>query len=235
MAWFKGDDKLPRNPKMLASDLEVCWYYVCALAHCAESLTDGFIADSAVTLIAPHIEAPRMVAERCTAVQLFQRVQDGYLIPDYLDMNPSREQTVAKREADRVRQNKHRQSLSDSQRDSTEPSGVSSDVPSRPVPKGQNTPSSSVTETEPPELTEDDERAISAVLEAIADHKQQQANGSVRNVKSWRRSVIANARGEHLEALVPLVREFVSAPPTMLAAKVLGEPTPYLSNYREPM
>ena len=89
MGWLKVDDKLPRNPKVLAGDIETAWYYLCALTHCAEQLTDGYIADAAVPVIAPHITDPRDVAERCAQLEMFSRVDGGYQVSDYLDFNPS--------------------------------------------------------------------------------------------------------------------------------------------------
>ncbi len=84
MGWLKVDDKLLRNPKVLAGDIETAWYYLCALTHCAEQLTDGYIADAVLPLIAPHITDPRSVAEKCAQLGMFRHVEGGYPVGDHV-------------------------------------------------------------------------------------------------------------------------------------------------------
>lgn len=83
MGWLKVDDKIPRNPKILAGDIETAWYFVCALTHCAEQLTDGYLARSAVPLIAPHITDPQAVSDRCVTLGLFRQTENGYIVEDF--------------------------------------------------------------------------------------------------------------------------------------------------------
>lgn len=225
MGWLKVDDKMPRNPKILAGDIETAWYYACALTHAAEQLTDGFIARSAVPLVAPHIADPCSVAERCADLDLFRRVEGGYEVPDYLEYNPSRAETITKRAKEAERK---RSSRAESQRDSAQTSGVTPGVPSRPVPTTGVTPSSS-TATAGGVLSEAGER----VLAGLADHKRRGAT-SVRSESRWRSKVIATDRVEHGAEIERLVSTYPDAPVSLLVASVLGEDARNLNHYRKP-
>lgn len=149
MGWLKIDDKFPRNPKIIGGDLETSWFYTCALAYCAEQLTDGFIANGAINMIAPHVDDPRATADRCVTLGLFIRAEGGYQIPHFTDYNPSREETLRKRAEAAERQAKsrakqqskrdnqcesQRESQCDNTRDSHGDSHPPRPVPSRPVP-----------------------------------------------------------------------------------------------------
>lgn len=230
MGWLKLDDKFPRNPKVLASDLEASWFYVCVLSHCAEQLTDGFLADTAVPLVAPHVDAPRDVAERLVAVDLICRVDGGYMVPDYLDFNPSRESVLGRRAKDAERQSRHR-SQRESQRDTEETSGVSPRVPSRPVPTGDSSSRQS-SSTSPPsaETTTKAEQ----VADAVVEHRAK-SRGKVGN-KGWARSVRKNLRtddgGAWWAELERVCATYPGAPVSMLVGAAEGEPSPHLKAYR---
>lgn len=163
MGWLKIDDKFPRHPKIVAGGIETSWFYTCALAHCAEQLTDGFVANGVVNMVAPHVDYPKDVAERCADLELFERVDGGYLIPNYTDYNPSREEALAKRAAaakrkakqraaSKAKRDRQRESQGESRRDShgdghSDSHGESHPprpVPSRPVPVDGFTTSQSV-------------------------------------------------------------------------------------------
>jgi hypothetical protein len=71
---------------------------VCGLAHCQSQLTDGFIADEVLPMIgiAGTARARRLADELVTA-GLFDKVDGGYAVHDYLDFNQSKAQVLAKR------------------------------------------------------------------------------------------------------------------------------------------
>lgn len=214
MGWLKVDDKLPRNPKIIAGDVETSWYYVCALTHCAEQMTDGFIADAAVPVIAPHVQDPRSVADRCCQLGMFRRVDAGYEVPDYLEFNPSRAGVLEKREKDRIRQESHRAS----QRDTAATSAVSQRVPSRPVPDGV-THSSSTAST----------GLVDVVAAAVVAHRLAQQT-SVRSPKAWSARALENLRAD-VEWWVELERvceKWPGAPVDMLAQAAEGVFSPHL-------
>lgn len=250
MAWLKVDDKLPRNPKILAGDIETAWYFVCAMTHCAEQLTDGFIARSAVPLVAPHITDPQSVADRCVTLGLFRQVEDGYWIPDYLEYNPSREQVMAKREADRERQNRRRGKGSNtdppshtvSRRDAEATSGVSPRVPSRPVPDKVLLSSSTGIPPDAAPLstgpTDDDvlQQRIEAVACAVVELRFARQT-SVRNPKAWRarcsENLLTDDDGDWWTRLEHLVRTHqADTPISILAAAADGDTPPTLTHWR---
>lgn len=101
MAWVRLDDQVPRNQKLINAGPEACWFWVCSIAYCQSQLTDGFISDSILTMIGPF--RPRRIHKLITLLldnRLLDRVDGGYLIHDYLDHNPSRDEVLARRASD---------------------------------------------------------------------------------------------------------------------------------------
>ena len=215
MGWLKVDDKLPRNPKIIAGGIEPAWYYICALTHCAEQMTDGFIADAAVPVIAPHIEDPRSVAEACCQLDLFRRVEGGYMVPDYLDFNPSRASVLARREAEASRQASRRES----QRDTAQTSDVTPSVPSRPVPDEPSTHLSTASR----------ELALK-VAERVIDHRFSQQT-TVRSPKAWKRKAFENLDAEWWAECERVCAKWGRAPVDMLAQAAEDVFSPHLSNF----
>lgn len=94
MPWVKLDDSFWANPKVLAVGNEAAGAYVRMLSYCGQHLTDGAIDDATSKFIAkPAIT--RKLADH----GFIERNGEGWLIPDFLDFNPSKEQTEAKRKA----------------------------------------------------------------------------------------------------------------------------------------
>jgi hypothetical protein len=101
MAWVRLDDQIPRNQKILNAGPAACWLWVCAIAHCQSQLTDGFVSAEVLPMIGV-VGAPRVrrLAETLIAVGLFDRIDGGYRVHDYLAHNPSRAEVLQKRAAD---------------------------------------------------------------------------------------------------------------------------------------
>lgn len=215
MGWLKVDDKLPRNPKIIAGGIEPAWYYLCALTHCAEQMTDGFIADAAVPVIAPHIEDPRSVAETCCQLDLFRRVEGGYTVPDYLEFNPSRASVLARRESDKSRQASRRES----QRDTEQTSAVTPSVPSRPVP---DVPISHLSTAS----TELARRVAERVIEL---RLSQQSN--VRSPKAWKAKALENLDADWWAECERVCGLWPNAPLDLLAQAAEGDISPNLRHY----
>ena len=98
MPWVKLDDRFWGNPKVLIIGNEAAGAYARMLSFCGDHLTDGRVPE----------ETARFIAKPKTLGVLeeygfIHRNGTGYLIPDYLEFNPSREQIEAKRQADRDR------------------------------------------------------------------------------------------------------------------------------------
>jgi hypothetical protein len=138
MPWVKLDDKFHSNPKMEAAGNAARGLYCSALSYCGDHLTDGFVtlawAKKAGTtaerdkLTATHAWRP-VKAGAVVAVNVKENVDrktveyeldlvapdDGYVIDDYLTMNPRREKVEKRRRdtADRVAAWKDRQAEQD--------------------------------------------------------------------------------------------------------------------------
>lgn len=98
MTWTKLDDGFWSNPKVGRAGNEAAGAYARALSYCGRHETDGSFPDSVARFIARARTWERLVVEG-----LIEQVEGGYVIPDYLEHNPSRAHLKAKRERDRKR------------------------------------------------------------------------------------------------------------------------------------
>ena len=120
MTWAKVDDRWPRHPKAIAVGPLGRDLYVCGLCYCNEHLTDGFIPDDAVATLA--LPGPGNHHNRFTSVSvtlqklldahLWERVQGGYRVHDYLDWNPTAERIRELRQKKKNRQDRWRRDAS---------------------------------------------------------------------------------------------------------------------------
>lgn len=99
MTWTKLDDAFWSNPKVTRAGNEAAGAYARCLSYCGCHETDGAIPPDVAKFIAP----PK-VFKKLSEYGLVEDLNGtGYLIPDYLDFNPSRASLEAKREKDRNR------------------------------------------------------------------------------------------------------------------------------------
>ena len=168
MSWAKFDDRFSSNAKVLKT-----WHtcpqaiglYVMAITHCAQHETDGRVDNYFILGLVPASRERQKIIDALIESGLWVAIDtDAYLIPDYLDFNPSRAELDAKRQQDRERRAKGRQTQSDnavvraesertrSRRDNDaqkNPSGIRAESqarpmvpsrpdPSRPVPNATN-------------------------------------------------------------------------------------------------
>src|SRR6266705_2800835 len=98
MAWVRLDDGYPEHPKVDRVGPLAAWLNVCAWAYCARNLTDGFVPDGRVDQLAA-VQKPRHLVELLLEGKLWERVPGGFLVHDFLDYNPSREQVLKERAA----------------------------------------------------------------------------------------------------------------------------------------
>lgn len=138
MAWVKLDDQAPRNEKMLAAGPSACWLWVCGIAHSQSQLTDGFVSLAVLPMIGVKgVGRTKRLAEQLVAAGLFERVEGGYQVHDYLDHNPSRAVVLAKRaeDAERKRGGESNRNPHGIPTDSSAPRAR---VPSHPIPTHPN-------------------------------------------------------------------------------------------------
>lgn len=94
MAWVKLDDQFPDHPKIERAGERAAWLFICGLCYCAEHLTDGRIPASKATRLASG--APSRVAALIRE-GLWVKDGDEYVIPGYLDYQPTAEKVKADR------------------------------------------------------------------------------------------------------------------------------------------
>ncbi|MFJ6566260.1 hypothetical protein ACIQNU_02480 [Streptomyces sp. NPDC091292] len=103
MPWVKLDDRFPSHRKVALLSDRAFRLHVSALCWCAENLTDGCIAERELPLVA-KVRAVKVTAKQLEDAGLWDRVDDGWQIHDYLEYNPSREQVLAERKRNAARQ-----------------------------------------------------------------------------------------------------------------------------------
>lgn len=110
MGWVKLDDGFPEHPKVEAAGEKAAWLYVCGLAYCSRTLSDGFIPGSRVKFLTKQAGAQKL-ADTLVRVRLWDRVEDGYVIHDYGKHQRSRAQVEQAREQNNLRAQRHRAKL----------------------------------------------------------------------------------------------------------------------------
>jgi hypothetical protein len=108
MPWIRLDDQFPDHPKVLAAGPAAAWLYVCGIGYCNRLLTDGRIPAGQVRKLADVDNAPELAA-RLVDVGLWEATEDGYIIHDFLEYQPSAEQVKAERADNARRQQEWRE------------------------------------------------------------------------------------------------------------------------------
>lgn len=101
--WAKVDDAFPDHPKVVAAGPLAGWLFVTGLCYCGKYLTDGFIPAAQVKRLA-DVDDPDGLAQRLVEVGLWEPVDGGFRVHDYLDWNPSAAKVKVEREANARRQ-----------------------------------------------------------------------------------------------------------------------------------
>lgn len=99
--WVKIDDRFFHNPKIRRAGKDGRELYLAGLTYVNGELTDGFIHRDDVAYIAGWAEVnaiPETVAQ-LVALRLWESVENGFLIHDYHEYNPSRAEVLATRQA----------------------------------------------------------------------------------------------------------------------------------------
>jgi hypothetical protein len=103
MPWVRLDDRFPSHRKVALLSDRAFRLYVSALCWSSENLTEGRILEKELPLIA-RVRGPKTVAAELEAAGLWDRVEAGWAIHDYLEYNPDRAKVKAEREANAARQ-----------------------------------------------------------------------------------------------------------------------------------
>jgi hypothetical protein len=94
MTWARIDDQFFYNKKVAQVDGSAKLLYLAGLVYAANQLTDGLIPERALRFIASTADVANCqdFAKQLLDVGLWDATDEGYMIHDYLDWNPSREQ-----------------------------------------------------------------------------------------------------------------------------------------------
>lgn len=108
MGWVKLDDTFAEHPKVELAGDEAAWLYVSALLYSYRADTDGFIPAAKVPKLT-GLRSPHKLAERLVEVRLWDAVEDGYVIHDYLKHQQSAAERQEQRDANAERARKARE------------------------------------------------------------------------------------------------------------------------------
>lgn len=100
MPWVKLDDQFADHPKIIQAGPLAGWLWACGIAYANKYLTDGFIPYAQVRRLADVTDYadPYVLAAKLVEVGLWEQVDGGYLVHDFLEYNPSAAQVKADRE-----------------------------------------------------------------------------------------------------------------------------------------
>lgn len=123
MAWVRIDDQLSDHPKIVAAGPDAAWLFITGLCYASRYLTDGFIPEAQVRRLS-DVKNPSAAAKRLVSNGLWDVVEGGYMIHDYLDYNTDAETIKEHRKRNAERQSRHR----DKQKDNAVSNSVSNSV-----------------------------------------------------------------------------------------------------------
>ncbi len=103
MPWFRIDDTFADHPKVTSAGNAAVGLWVRCGTYSARFLTDGLVPGQVVRQYGNGREIERLVASR-----LWVPADDGYLMPDFLDYNPSAEAVKLARKRDAEKKRKQR-------------------------------------------------------------------------------------------------------------------------------
>jgi hypothetical protein len=92
MTWIRLDDQFIDHPKILAISDEAFRAYVSGLCYASRYLTDGLLPNAALSKI-----CSKRARKVLTEAQLWHDHEEGIMINDFLEYNPSKEDTERKR------------------------------------------------------------------------------------------------------------------------------------------
>lgn len=99
MPWVRFDDQFPIHRKVEVLSDRAFRLHVRAIFWCARNLTDGFVHRRELSVVAGRMRGPGKCVAELVASGLWIEQQDGWIIHDYLDYQPSRERVLATRDA----------------------------------------------------------------------------------------------------------------------------------------
>ena len=90
MSFVQVDSSVRTNRKFLRAGPAASWLWLCGNAYCQETLTDGFIPFEAVRYLG--VDNPKPLIPKLVAAELWDVVEGGWSVHDYLEHNRSAEE-----------------------------------------------------------------------------------------------------------------------------------------------
>lgn len=110
MPWFKVDDGFCVHPKTIGLDMSARGLWVTAGSWCAQQLTDGVITDKQVRMLGgTRRQAEKLVTAGLWSADDAPPSERRYAFNDWLDFQPTREETQRRRQEDADRKRKARE------------------------------------------------------------------------------------------------------------------------------
>ena len=101
MSWAKFDDRFPNHPKVLALSDSEFRLHVTAICYCCDQLTDGVLPECVPSSLPRAPRAGRLLNAIASLerIGLWDRIDSGWEVHDFLDWNPSADRVKAKKAA----------------------------------------------------------------------------------------------------------------------------------------
>lgn len=112
MSWVRLDDQFANHAKIMSVGSDAFRLHVTAMCWSASQLTDGAVPAAAVRQLGWFCDDLKQATSELVAAGLWEVAGAGWLIHDYLEYNPSKEQVLKERaEAKERMQNKRKSSV----------------------------------------------------------------------------------------------------------------------------
>ena len=98
MTWTRLDDRFPEHPKVVGISNAAFRLHVTALCYASRYQTEGHLPPAALRVIGGR----KQLVQELVNAQLWELNGQAWLIHDYLDYNPSREQLQQANEQKRI-------------------------------------------------------------------------------------------------------------------------------------
>lgn len=89
MSYARVETSVRTNRKFLQAGSSASWLWLCGVLYCQESLTDGFIPFEAVKFLG--VDNPKPLIPKLVHARLWDEVDGGWMVHDYLQHNKSAE------------------------------------------------------------------------------------------------------------------------------------------------
>jgi hypothetical protein len=180
MVWVRFDDQYPIHRKVTRLSDAAFRLHTSAFFWCSRNLTDGYVPEEDLEDVCAQVRSPQRFVPELVKRGLWEPVEDGWKIHDYLEYQPSKEKVLDERRKSAERQKKFREQRKRPTERGSESNGSSNAVtngrsnttPSRPVPsspEGTRTDTGSQSSSRRNARGNDDDSIDLAIVELIAE------------------------------------------------------------------